>query len=104
MESLQEVIGAQESHLVAGATGSVSESTCEKGLADTDRAEKDGVLVTFDKPKREEIAHSVAVEGHRSLPIEALERVLLVESGLRESNAEVLVIAPVDLVLEYELE
>ena len=29
---------------------------------------------------------------------------LLVEPGLRESNAEVLVVAPVDLVLQYELE
>lgn len=104
MKSLQEVVGAQESHLVAGAAGRVSESTCEEGLADADRAEKDHVLVTFDKPEREELAYAVAVEGHRSVPIEALERVLLVKSGLRESNAEVLMVAPVDLVLQYEFE
>lgn len=104
MKSLQEVIGAEESHFVAGATGRMSERTGEEGLPDADRAEKDHVLVPFDKPEREEIADTVTVEGDWRVPVETFERVLFVEAGLRESNAEVLVVAPVDLVLQEELE
>ena len=104
MKSLQEVIGAEESHFAAGATGRMSESTGEEGLTDADRAEEDHVLVTFDEAEREEIADTGTVEGDWGVPIEALERVLFVESGLRESNAEVLVVAPVDLVLQEKLE
>ncbi len=104
MQTLQEVIGAQETHLGAGATGRVPESAGEEGLSDADGTEEDYVLVTFDKSQREEIADAIAVEGDRGIPIETLEGVLFVEAGLRESNAEVLVIAPIDLILQYEFE
>jgi hypothetical protein len=60
--------------------------------------------VSLDEAEREEIAHPVAIEGDGRLPVEAFERVLRVEAGLREPDAEIGVIAPVDLVLEEELE
>jgi hypothetical protein len=82
----------------------VAEGTSQEGLPHTDGAEKDDVLVTFDEAEREEIADAVAVEGDRRIPVEAFEGVFLIETRLRESDAQVLVIAPVDLVLQHELE
>lgn len=104
VEALQEMIGTQESHFPTGATGSVAESASEKCLPDADGTEKDHVLVTFDEAEREEVAHPVAVEGDRGVPVEALQGVLLVEAGFGKPDAEILVIAPIDLVLQNELE
>jgi hypothetical protein len=67
---------------VSGATGGVAERAREEGLPDPDRAEEDHILVPFDEPEREEIADAVAIEGDRRVPVEALERVLLVEARL----------------------
>ena len=86
VQALQEVIGAQEAHLVAGATGRVAEGTGQEGLADADRAEKDDVLVAFDEAEGEEIADAVAVEGDRRVPVEAFEGVLLIEAGLERGG------------------
>jgi hypothetical protein len=104
VEALEEVIGAHEANLVTGATGGVSERTSKECLSDSDGSEEDGVLVAFDEAEGEEIADAVAVEGDRSVPVEALEGVLLVEAGLGEADAEILVIAAIDFVLEQKLE
>ena len=85
-------------------TGAVAEGTSQEGFADADGTEKDHVLVTFDEAEREQIADTVAVEGERRIPVETFEGVLLVEARLGEADAQVLVIAPVDLVLQREFE
>jgi len=53
VEALEEVIGTQEADLVAGTAGGVAKSAGEEGFADTDGAEEDDVLVTFDKTEGE---------------------------------------------------
>lgn len=104
VEALQEVIGAQEADLMTGAAGRVAEGTGQKSLPDADGAEEDDVLVAFDEAEREEVADAVAIEGDRRVPVEALDGVLLVEARLGEPDAEIGVIASVDLVLEHEFE
>lgn len=103
-EALEEVVGAKEAHLVSGTAGGVAESAGEEGFADADGAEEDHVLVAFDEAEGEEIADAVTVEGDRGLPVEAFEGVLLIEARLGEADAEVLVVAPIDLVLQDKLE
>lgn len=85
-------------------TGAMAERTSQEGFADADGTEKDHVLVTFDEAEREQIADTVAVEGDRRIPVETFEGVLLVEARLGEADAQVLVIPPVDLVLQREFE
>jgi hypothetical protein len=104
VEALQEMIGAQESDFMTGATGSVAEGASEECLPNANRAEKDRVLVPFDEAEGKEITHAVAIEGDRRIPVEALQGVLLVKPGLGKPDAEIFVIAPIDLVLQNELE
>ena len=105
MELLQEMIGAEEEHLVAGAAGRVTERTGEKGLSDADRPEEDYVLLALDEAEGEEIADTIAVEGDRGIPVEAFEGVLLfLEAGAAEALGEILLVAPIDFVLEDKLE
>jgi hypothetical protein len=104
VELLQEVIGAQEEHLAAGAARGVPERAGEKRLPDADRSEEDHVLLPVDEAEREKIADAITVEGDRGVPVEAFQGVLLVEAGAAEALSEIFLIAPIDLVLEQELE
>lgn len=104
VQALQEMVGAQEAHLVAGAAGRMAEGAGEKRFADADGAEEDHVLVALDEAEGEEVADAITVEGDRSFPIEALEGVLLIEARLGEADAEILVVATVDLILQDEFE
>ena len=104
VEVLEEVVGAQEEDVAAGAAGGVSQRAGEKRFPDADGAEEDGVLVALDEAETEEVAHAIAIEGNGGVPVEAFQGLLLVEAGAIESEGEIRVIAPVDLVLEDEFE
>lgn len=104
MKSREQPIGAQEEHRVSRATGGVAERTGEEGLPDPDRSDKDRVLVALEEAQAEEVLHAIAIEGDGGIPVEAFERLLLLEAGSIESDREILMIAPIDLVLEHELE
>lgn len=104
VEFAQEVIGAQEQDIATGAAGGVAERTGEKRLADTDGAKEDDILLALDEAKAEEVADTIAVKGDGGVPVETLQGLLLLETGTFESQGEVLVVAPVDLVLEDEFQ
>jgi hypothetical protein len=104
VEFPQEVIGAQEQDIATGATGGVAERAGEKRLADTDGAKEDDILLALDEAEAEEIADAIAVEGDGGIPVETLQGLLLLETGTSESQREILVVTPVDLVLEDEFQ
>jgi hypothetical protein len=86
VKRLEEVIGAQEAYVVAGAAGSVAERTGEKGLSDSDRAEEDHILAAFDEAEAEELLHAVSVEGDGGIPVEVLQRLVLLEAGSGQAH------------------
>jgi len=104
VEFSQEVIGTQEQDVATGAAGGVAKRAGEKRLADTDGAKEDDVLLALDEAEAEEIADTIAVEGDGSVPVETLQGLLLLETGTFESQREILVVTPVDLVLEDEFQ
>ncbi len=100
----QQVVGAQEQDVATGPAGGVTKGAGEKRLADADGTEEDDVLLALEEAEAEEIADAIAVEGNGGVLVEALQGLLLLESGAVESEREVLVVAPIDLVLEDEFE
>lgn len=104
VQPCEETIGAQEQHGTSRATRRMAERAGEEGLADADRPEEDHVLVPLDEAEPEEVLHAVAIEGDGGIPVEAFERLLLLEAGPVQPQGEILVVAPIDLVLEHELE
>ena len=89
---------------MADPTGRVAERASEEGFPYAGRAEEDHVLVALEEAQAEEILDAVAVEGHGRVPVEAFEGLLLLEARAGDPHREVLLVAPVDLVLEGELE
>jgi hypothetical protein len=82
----------------------MAQRTGKEGLPDPDRAEEDHVLVALEEAQAEQILHAIAIERDGGIPVEALQRLLLLEAGSIESEREILVIAAIDFVLERELE
>ena len=82
----------------------MAERRGEEGLPDADRSQEDHVLLALDEAEGEQVAHPVPVEGHRRIPVEALEGLLLLEAGAGEAAGQVLLVAAGDLVVEGELE
>lgn len=99
VKGLEHVVGAEEQHVVADAAGGVTERRGEERLPDADRSQQDHVLLTLDEAEREEVAHAIAVEGDRCIPVEAFEGLLLLEAGPSEAAGEVLLVAARDLVV-----
>ena len=60
--------------------------------------------MALEEAQAEEILDAVAVEGHGRVPVEAFEGLLLLEACTGDPHREVLLVAPVDLVLEREFE
>jgi len=85
-------------------TGRMPEGSRQERLADADGAEEDDVLLALEEAEREQVLDPIAVEGDGCVPVEALEGVLLLEAGLAQSQAEILLIAALDLVVQDELE
>jgi len=99
---LEEGIGAQEQDLVAGPTGGMTQGGSQEGLAHSHGSQQEDILLAFQEAQAEEVPDPVAVEGHRSVPVKAFEGLFLVEAGPLQADAEVLVLAPVNLVLQDE--
>lgn len=104
VQGLEHAVGAQEEDVVAGPAGRVAEGAGEECLPDAHGPEEDHVLAALEECQGEEVLHAVAVEGDRGVPVETLEGLLLLEAGPGESQGQVLVVPPVDLVLQDELE
>jgi len=104
VQHLEEAIGTQEEHVLAGAAGRVSECRSEEGLADADGSQEDHVLLPFDEAETEEVSDAIAIEGDGGVPDEALERLVFIEAGTHQPQAEALVVATLDFVGEHELE
>ena len=81
METLQEMIGAQEAHLPTGATGGVTEGARQEGLPDPDGTQKDYVLMPVQEAEREEVADAVASDTFEADKVAAIaaERVKIAE-------------------------
>jgi hypothetical protein len=103
-EELEEAIGAEEEDVVARAAGRVAQGRREQRLPDADGAEEDHVFLPLDEAEAKEIADAIAVERDGRVPVEGFEGLLLFEPGTREALREIVLITPVDLVLEGELE
>ena len=104
VEKPEEFIGPQEEHGLAHATGRVSDRAREEGLAHAHRTEEDHILLALDEAQAEQVLHAIAVEGDFRVPIEGLQGLLLFEAGSPEPQGEALVIPPIDLVLQDQLE
>ena len=104
VKQAQELVGTDEEHVVTGTARSVAECAGQEGLPDADGAHEDDVLGAVDETEAEKIADTIAVEGDLGFPVEALESLLLLESGSVQAVVQRLVIASVDLVLEHELD
>jgi hypothetical protein len=101
---VEEAIGAQKQHLAPGAAGGMAERAGEKGFSDPHWAEQDHVFLALDKSEREEVSDPIAIEANRSIPVEALQGLFLLEAGSTEAQGEVFLIAPLALVLKHEFE
>ena len=104
VEPLEHAIGSEEEHVVPSAAGGVAEGAGQEGFPDPDGAEEDHVLLALEEAEGEELLDTVAVEGDRGVPVEALKGLLFLEAGAGEAQGQVLVIPTIDLVLEHELE
>ncbi len=104
VELLEHPVGAQEEHGMAGSAGGVTERAGEEGLAHAHGAEKDHVLAALEESEAEEILDEIAVEGHGRVPVEAFEGLFFLEARAGDARRQVLLVAPVDLVLQDELE
>jgi len=104
VELLEHPVGTQEEHLMANPTGCVAERASDEGFPYAGRTEEDDVLVALEEAQAEEILDAIAVEGHGCVPVEAFEGLLLLEACAGDPGRQVLLVAPVDLVLEGELE
>jgi hypothetical protein len=82
----------------------VADGRSEKGLADPDGPEKQHVLLALDEAEPEEVADPIAVEGDGRVPIETLERLLVIEGRPSQTQRQVELVAAVNLVLEAELQ
>ena len=70
---LQELIGSQEERVMAGPAGGVTEGGSQKSLADSHRPHEQHILVPIEEAEAQQIAHALAVEGDRRVPVEAFE-------------------------------
>ena len=104
VEKSEELIGPEEEHGLAGAAGRVADRRGEEGLADANRAEEDHIFLTFDEAQAEQVLHSIAVEGDVRVPVEGFQGLLFLKAGSPEPQREALVITPIDLVLQDQLE
>jgi len=104
MEPLEHPVGTQEEHGMARPAGRVTECAGKERLPYADGPDEDHVFVALEEAEREEILDAIAVEGHWCVPVEAFQGLFLLEARALDAKREVLVIAPVDLVLERELE
>ena len=104
VQQLEETIGAQEEHIVSRTAGRMADRRGEEGLAHSDRAQEERVLLALDEAEAEEILHPITIEGDRCIPVEGLQGLLLLEAGPAQPLGEVLLVATVDLVLQEQLE
>ena len=79
-------------------------SEVQQSVPTPDGPEEDHVLAAIEEAEREELLEAIAVEGHGRVPVEAFQGLLLLEAGALNAKRQVLLVAPVDLVLERELE
>jgi len=104
VQELEEAIGAQEEHVAPRTAGRMTDCGSQEGLSHSDRPQEEHVLLAFDEPEAEQVLHPVAIEGDRRVPVEGFEGLLLLEAGATQPLGEVLLISPVDLVLQDQLE
>jgi len=60
--------------------------------------------MSLDETETEEVPHPVAIEGHRGIPVEFLESLLLLKARAAEPGCQVLLVSPVYLVLQGKFE
>ena len=101
---LEHRVGPDEEHAASGPAGGMPEGGGQEGLTHAHRTEEDGVLAPFEEPEAEEIAHPVTIEGDLRVPIEPFEGLLFGEAGPLQAQLEVLLIPPVNLVLQDQLQ
>jgi len=89
---------------VAGSTGRVPECWGEECFPHSDGAQKHHILVSFDETEAEKVPHPVAIEGHRGIPVKFLESLLFLKARTAEPGCQVLLVSPVDLVLQGKFE
>lgn len=104
MQPLEHAVGAEEEHVMTRTARGMAEGAGKERFADTDGPEEDRVLVPVEETEPEQLLHAVAIEGHRRVPVEAFEGRLVLEARALDSRREVLLIAPIDFVLQDEFE
>jgi hypothetical protein len=104
VQGLQQAGGLDELAASAGPAGAVAEGAGEVRLPHADRAAEHDVLVGVEPGQAEQFADARAGEAHRGVPHHLLQRDRLLEAGRGEALGERVGLAPVDLVLEDELQ
>lgn len=104
VQELEEAIGTEEEHVVAGPARRVADGGREKRFSDADGTEEDHIFLARDEAQAEEVADACVIERDRGLPVEAFEGLFLFEARPAEAQGEVVLIAARDLVLEGQLQ
>lgn len=104
VEFSEHLIGAQEEDLMARATGCMTETAREQGLAHSNGAEEEDVFGPLQEAEVEEIADPIPIEGDGSIPVEVFEGTDLPEARPLEPGSEIALLAAVDLILEDQLQ
>lgn len=104
VEFLEHLVGAEEENLVAGTTSRMAQATGQQRLAHAHGAHKEDVLGPLDEAETEEIPDPIAIERNGCIPVEVLQGAHLFEAGFLESQRQVLLLAPVDLILEGQFQ
>lgn len=101
---LEHLVGSDEEHPAPGPAGGMPECGSQKSFPDPDWTKKESVFSSFEKPETEEIAHPVTIECDLRVPIEPLKGLFLCKAGPLQTQLEVVLIPPVNLVLKDQLQ
>src|SRR5262245_4819268 len=81
----------------------MTESMGQMGFSKTHVAAEGDVLMPCDEVQSEQIHQTRFVDADLGGPIEAFQRALFIEAGVVKTSLDVFVIAPLDLIAQYEL-
>src|SRR5271157_5421973 len=103
MESLKKYLRSQHQHVEPSPHRAVAQGIRKVSLSHAHGSADDDVLMPVGKAETEEVFHFLPVDGNRRLPVEPLKGLLLIQKGASHLPEYPSLLAPLDLVVEYQL-
>ncbi len=103
-EFLEHLVCPDEEHPAPGPASGMPEGGSQEGLSDPDRTKKESVLSPIEEPEAEEITYPVTIEGDLRIPIKPFKGLFLCKAGPLQTQLEIVLIPPVNLILKDQLQ